>query len=248
MGDVAPMLNVLALPFLFRSIDHLHKVIDGPIGEEILGSLEPYGFIGLAFYDSGARSIYTVRQPVRALADLQRHAHPRAAIRSDGKDDQGARRRRRWQLPYGQVLTALSTNLVDGAENNWPSFVSTGHYKIAPLLHGHRAHDGSGNAGHVAARLAGAVARGSHDLPRGRARFEQIHARAMAELGRATRASRREEAGVTIIEHIDRKPFEDATKPLRDELRADPKLRSADRADRSDTMSDRGLICSDSAS
>ena len=64
-------LNVLALPFLFRSIDHLYKVIDGPIGDDILGSLEPDGFIGLTFYDSGARSIYTAHQ---AGADARRSA------------------------------------------------------------------------------------------------------------------------------------------------------------------------------
>ena len=51
-------MNVLAMPFLFRSIEHLQKVLDGPIGNEILDSFEPYGFVGLAFYDSGARSIY----------------------------------------------------------------------------------------------------------------------------------------------------------------------------------------------
>src|SRR5438132_12623187 len=51
IGDAAPVVNVLALPFLFRSIDHLYKVVDGPIGEEILAALEPHGFIGLTFYD-----------------------------------------------------------------------------------------------------------------------------------------------------------------------------------------------------
>ena len=59
MGNVAPILNVLALPFLFRSVDHLYKVVDGPIGDEILDELESSGLIGLTFYDSGARSIYT---------------------------------------------------------------------------------------------------------------------------------------------------------------------------------------------
>src|SRR5262249_15673194 len=53
IGNYAPVLNVLALPFLFRSIEHLHAVIDGPIGEEILAALESSGFIGLAFYGSG---------------------------------------------------------------------------------------------------------------------------------------------------------------------------------------------------
>src|SRR5258708_39565678 len=57
IGTFVPAMNVLAMPFLFRSIEHLQKV-DGPIGNEILGSFEPYGFVGLAFYDSGARSIY----------------------------------------------------------------------------------------------------------------------------------------------------------------------------------------------
>src|SRR6476661_8361610 len=71
IGDVAPVLNVLASPFLFRSLDHLYKVIDGSIGEEILSAMEPYGFIGMGFYDSGARSLYTARQPVRSLADLK---------------------------------------------------------------------------------------------------------------------------------------------------------------------------------
>ena len=56
IGTFVPATNVLAMPFLFRSIEHLQKVLDGPIGDEILGSFEPFGFIGLTFYDSGARS------------------------------------------------------------------------------------------------------------------------------------------------------------------------------------------------
>ncbi len=55
---------------------------------------------------------------------------------------------------------------------------------------------------------------------------EQIHARAVAELGGAIATSRPIEAGVTVIDKIDRKPFEDATKPMRDEMRADPQFRS----------------------
>src|ERR1700734_1158180 len=53
LGSLVPAANTLALPFLFRSIEHLHAVMDGPVGEEILASFEPYGFIGLTFYDSG---------------------------------------------------------------------------------------------------------------------------------------------------------------------------------------------------
>jgi TRAP-type C4-dicarboxylate transport system substrate-binding protein len=71
IGDIAPALSILAQPFLFRSIDHLYKVIDGPIGDDILAAIEPDGFIGLAFYDSGARSIHTRSSPVRGLPDLK---------------------------------------------------------------------------------------------------------------------------------------------------------------------------------
>ena len=71
IGTFVPAMNVLAMPFLFRSIEHLQKVLDGPIGNEILGSFEPYGFVGLAFFDSGARSIYNSVRPVRSLADMR---------------------------------------------------------------------------------------------------------------------------------------------------------------------------------
>jgi tripartite ATP-independent transporter DctP family solute receptor len=130
IGSFVPAMNVLAMPFLFRSIDHLHKVLDGPIGNEILGSFEPYGFVGLTFYDSGARSIYNSVRPVRTLADMkglrirvQQSELMSNMIRSLGAEPV--------ELPYGQVLTGLATKLIDGAENNWPSFVTTDHYKYA---------------------------------------------------------------------------------------------------------------------
>jgi tripartite ATP-independent transporter DctP family solute receptor len=130
IGTFVPAMNVLAMPFLFRSIEHLQKVLDGPIGNEILNSFEPYGFVGLAFYDSGARSIYNNVRPVRSIADIQglRLRVQQSELMSDMIKSLGAEP---IALPYGQVLTGLATKLIDGAENNWPSFVTTGHYKYA---------------------------------------------------------------------------------------------------------------------
>src|ERR1700738_2468890 len=71
IGNFVPALNVLAMPFLFRSIEHLQKVLDGPVGNEILNSFEPYGFVGLAVYDSGARSICNSVRPVRSIANMR---------------------------------------------------------------------------------------------------------------------------------------------------------------------------------
>ena len=130
IGNFVPAMNVLAMPFLFRSIEHMQKVLDGPIGSEILGSFEPYGFVGLAFYDSGARSIYNGLRPVRNVADLKglRIRVQQSELMSQMMRSLGAEP---VELPYGQVLTGLATHLIDGAENNWPSFVTTDHYKFA---------------------------------------------------------------------------------------------------------------------
>ncbi|WP_163161725.1 TRAP transporter substrate-binding protein [Bradyrhizobium uaiense] len=130
IGTMVPSVNVLAMPFLFRSLEHLQHVLDGPIGSDILNSFEAHGFVGLAFYDSGARSIYNSVRPVRSLDDLkglrlrvQQSAQMSDMIRALGADPV--------EMPYGQVLTGLANRLIDGAENNWPSFVTTGHYKYA---------------------------------------------------------------------------------------------------------------------
>src|SRR5213593_2573312 len=100
IGSFVPEANVLALPFLFRSMDHLYKVLDGPIGAEVLASFESYGFVGLTFYDSGARSIYNNVRPVRSLADMkglrirvQQSQQMAEMIRSLGADPV--------ELPYG---------------------------------------------------------------------------------------------------------------------------------------------------
>src|SRR5262249_9149559 len=63
--------NVFGLPFLFRSADHLHRILGGAIGDDILQSLEPHGFVGLAFFEAGARSLCTVRRPVRSIDDIK---------------------------------------------------------------------------------------------------------------------------------------------------------------------------------
>src|SRR5882672_121029 len=116
LGSLVPVADVLALPFLFRSIDHLHKVLDGPIGDEILASFERYGLIGLTFYDSGARSIYNSKAAIRTLADLKgmRIRVQQSDLMVDMIKALGAEP---IELPYGQVETGLITHIVDGAEN-----------------------------------------------------------------------------------------------------------------------------------
>jgi tripartite ATP-independent transporter DctP family solute receptor len=224
MGHVAPILNVLALPFLFRSVDHLYKVVDGPIGDEILGALESSGLIGLTFYDSGARSIYTTTRPVHVIDDLgglrlrvQQSDLMDRMIKSLGAEPVG--------LAYGQVLTALQTKLIDGAENNWPSFVSAGHYKVARYYTATQ-HTMSPEVLIMSLRAWADLSAEDRMIFREAAKQSSQYMREQW-LDWEKRSERQAiESGVTVISNVNRKPFEDSTKPLRDTMRADPRFRS----------------------
>lgn len=131
LNNIVPETVVPALPFLFRSEDHMHAVLDGPVGDEILKAMEKAGMIGLAFYDSGARSLYTAKKPVKTLADVKG-----MKIRVQQSDlfvamveALGANAT---PMPYGEVYTALKTGLIDAAENNFPSYESSRHFEAAP--------------------------------------------------------------------------------------------------------------------
>jgi len=127
IGSLIPTANVLALPFLFRSFDHLHNVLDRAIGDEVLAGFQQHGFVGLAFYDSGARSIYG-KKPVKTLADAKG-----MKIRVQQSDLWvalvGAMGANPTPMPIGEVYTGLKTGLIDAAENNIPSYDGFKHYE-----------------------------------------------------------------------------------------------------------------------
>lgn len=220
IGNFVPAMNVLAMPFLFRSIEHMQKVLDGPIGNEILGSFEPYGFVGLAFYDSGARSIYNEVRPVKTIADLkglrirvQQSELMSQMIRSLGAEPV--------ELPYGQVLTGLATHLIDGAENNWPSFVTTDHYKHA----GHYTLTEHTMSPEV---LVISLKAWQSLTPDDQVIFREAAARSsrfMREKWRDLEEQsqrKAEEAGIVVVKDIDRKPFEDAMADIYAKAARDP--------------------------
>jgi tripartite ATP-independent transporter DctP family solute receptor len=220
IGTFVPATNVLAMPFLFRSIEHLQKVLDGPIGTEILNSFEPYGFVGLTFYDSGARSIYNNVRPVRSLADMKgmRIRVQQSALMSEMIKALGAEP---IELPYGQVLTSLSTHLVDGAENNWPSFVTTGHYKYAGFYTLTR-HTMSPEV------LVMSLKAWQSLTPEDQRLFREAAAKSsqfMHEKWKDLEEKSRQQAvaaGVIVVEDFDRKPFEAAMATIYEKAQRDP--------------------------
>jgi tripartite ATP-independent transporter DctP family solute receptor len=220
IGNMVPAMNVLAMPFLFRSMEHLQKVLDGTIGSEILDSFEPYGFVGLAFYDSGARSIYNSVRPVRSIADLkglrlrvQQSKQMSDMIKSLGADPV--------ELPYGQVLTGLATRLIDGAENNWPSFVTTDHYKYAGY-YSLTEHTMSPEVLVMSKKAWASLSAEDQQIFRESAlrssRFMREKWRDLEERSR----KQAETAGVKIVTDIDRKPFEAAMAGLYAKAQRDP--------------------------
>jgi TRAP-type C4-dicarboxylate transport system substrate-binding protein len=123
----------LGLPFLFRSADHLHRILDGAIGDDILQTFEPHGFVGLAFFEAGARSVYTVTRPVRTIDDIRglRIRLQQSDLMVEMFAALGAEP---VIFPYTRTKTALTTGLIDAAESNWPSYVASDHYSVAPCF------------------------------------------------------------------------------------------------------------------
>jgi tripartite ATP-independent transporter DctP family solute receptor len=220
IGNFVPAMNVLAMPFLFRSIEHLQKVLDGPIGNEILNSFEPYGFVGLAFYDSGARSIYNSVRPIRTLDDIKglRLRVQQSQLMSDMVRALGAEP---VELPYGQVITGLATKLIDGAENNWPSFVTTDHYKFAGY-YTLTEHTMSPEVLVMSKKAWESLSANDRKLFRDAALQSNLFMRAKwQELEQRSRRQA-EAAGVTIVTDFDRKPFEAAMAGIYAKVRRDP--------------------------
>ena len=127
MNSMCPLTLVPTMPFLFRSVEHMRRVLDGPVGEEILKSCEKEGFVGLAFYDSGARSLYA-KKPLRTVADVKG-----LKIRVQQSDLWvaliSAMGGNATPMPFGEVFTALKTGLIDAAENNVPSYETSRHHE-----------------------------------------------------------------------------------------------------------------------
>lgn len=121
--------KVLGLPYMFRSKEHAFKVLDGEIGNELLLSTEPYWIRGLCFYDAGSRSFYTINTPIEHPDDLDglkirvmKSIVSMNLVKALGGSPT--------PISFGELYTALQSGVVDGAENNPPSFYTSRHYEV----------------------------------------------------------------------------------------------------------------------
>ena len=130
IGPIVPEANVVSLPFIFKDTDHMWRVLDGKAGEIINAGLEKKGLISLAWYDAGSRSFYNSKKPIKAPADVvgmkvrvMNNDLYSGMISALGGNPS--------PMAFSEVYQSLKTGVVDGAENNWPSYESTGHYEVA---------------------------------------------------------------------------------------------------------------------
>ena len=126
-----PEMKIFNIPYLFRDAEHRHAVLDSEIGRELLLAPERVRLHGLGYYDAGSRSFYTVTRPIETPADL-------AGLKFRVQESQTALEMIRafgaapTPIAFGEIYTALQQGVVDGAENNPPSYYLSGHYEVAP--------------------------------------------------------------------------------------------------------------------
>jgi len=122
-------LDALQLPYLYRDFDHQWKVLNGPIGQEILGKLAAGNLVGIGWFEAGSRNFYT-KKPVKTVSDLKgmKIRVQQAPLMVGMVEALGAVAT---PLAFGEVYSALQTGVIDGAENNWPSYLTTSHYEVA---------------------------------------------------------------------------------------------------------------------
>lgn len=130
LAEFAPELNVLSLPYIYASGDHMWKVLDSDVGADMLASIYDSGFIGLGWFDGGARSFYNSVKPIETLEDIKglKFRVMQNEMFIEMCEALGAIA---IPLPYGEVYSSIQTGVIDGAENNWPSYDTSSHFEVA---------------------------------------------------------------------------------------------------------------------
>lgn len=133
MESFIPDFKIFSIPYIFRDENHLWQVLDGSIGERLLNAGKSVHLKGLAFYDSGSRNFYTTDSPVHVPRELH-GLKIRVQASQTSIDMVQALGGSATPIPWGELYTALQQGVVDGAENNLPSYFLSNHYQVAPYL------------------------------------------------------------------------------------------------------------------
>jgi tripartite ATP-independent transporter DctP family solute receptor len=222
LNTICPAMMIPVLPFVFKDTAHMQAVLDGPVGDELLANCDAEGMVGLAFYDSGSRSFYT-KKPITSMADLKG-----LKIRVQQSDIWVAMMRaigaNATPMPYGEIFTGLKTGLIDGAENNIPSYESTHHYEVAKYFT-LTEHSMAPEVVLVSKAVFDKMTPEEQQQLRKSAKDSVMTMRQLWN-DMETKSKAAVVAGGAVIEPIDRAPFQAAMKPVYDQFITDPKLQA----------------------
>ena len=214
--------QIPSLPYIFRSVEHMHKVMDGAVGGQILEAFSDHDLIGLGFFDGGSRSFYNSQKPITSMEDLAGLKF--RVMQSDMFVDMvSALGANATPMPYGQVYSSIQTGVIDGAENNWPSYDSSGHFEVAKYYTLDQ---------HLIVPEVLVMAKSSfekltaedQELVRQAARDAVPIMRKLWAARELESEARVREAGVEIITDIDKTPFIEAMVPVYEKYVTSPVL------------------------
>ena len=217
MGPLVPEFNVFNLPFVFRDVSHMESIIDGPIGAELLAKLTNHptaGLIGLCYMNAGVRNVYNSKRPINTVEDLKG-----LKIRMMGNplfvDTMNSLGGNGVAMGFDQLINAMQTGVVDGAENNEPSYESGQHYRYAKYY---------SKTGHLmipeilvfSKRTFEGMSKDDQALILKVAKEAQAEQRALWYQRERESLKKMIDAGVVVTEIADRAPFQAAVKPVWD--------------------------------
>ncbi|MGM9426388.1 TRAP transporter substrate-binding protein [Hydrogenophaga sp. MI9] len=214
IGPVVPEVDVFNMPFVFRDIKHMRAVIDGPVGDDLLAKVtaSPARLVALGWMDGGARSLYT-KKPVRTPADLKGQK-----VRMMGNplfvDTMNAMGGNGISMAYGEVFTSLQTGVIDGAENNPPSYFTANHYNTPAKYYTQTNHLIIPEILVMSKVTWDKLSKEDQALVKKLAREAQMEQRSLWDKSVEEYTAKLKAAGVEFI-NVDNKPFYDATEPVR---------------------------------
>jgi len=223
MNNVCQETTVVTMPFLFNSKEHMRKVLDGAVGDDILKACAAQGFIGLAWYDSGARSIYTVKKPIKTLADAKglKVRVQQSDLWVSLLEAMGANAT---PMPFGEVYTALKTGLIDAAENNYPSYESSRHFEVAKYF-SKTEHSMAPEILLFSKKTWDTLTPEDQKIFREAAKESVVYMRKLWDEREEKSLATVKAAGAQIVE-VDKASFQAAMKPVYDKYLQDPKLKA----------------------
>lgn len=217
MGPIVDDINVVNMPFLFKNTAHAQKMMDGPIGQELLDKVTARpnaGLVALCWMDSGARSLYNTKRPIRTIEDLKGLkfrviGNPIFVDMMNALGGNGV------AMGYDQVFSALQTGVIDGAENNPPSYVFSNHYTAAKY-YSLTEHLIIPEVLVFSRRAWTALSGDDQSLIKKFAREAQMEERELWNKYEQQAMDKAKAAGCQIVEIADKAPFQNAVKPVWD--------------------------------